>query len=239
MRAAGEPPRGRIALLNSFELLWEGEDVPLPMPAQRLLAFLALQDRPVARTYAAGTLWFDSTEDHALGSLRSALWQLRQHGYQLVEAASHQLRLAPGVSVDLHEAVALARSLLATSAEVKDVDLDQPELSGDLLPDWYDDWVLIEREQFHELRVRALESLCAQLTEAGKFGKAMEAGLAAVKGEPLRESAHRGLIKVHLAEGNGAEALRRYRLYRRLVQERFGIEPSGQMEDLVGGLTGR
>jgi DNA-binding SARP family transcriptional activator len=228
-----------MTLLNSFELLWDGEHVGLPLPAQRLLAFLALQDRTVARAYAAGTLWFDSTEGHALGSLRSALWRLRQNGYELVEATSRQLRLGPGVAVDFHEAVVLARGLLAASAESDDVDLDLPELSSDLLPDWYDDWVLIERERFHELRVRALESVCARLTQAGKFGTAMEAGLAAVKSEPLRESAHRGLIKVHLAEGNWAEALRRYRLYRRLVHDRFGIEPSEQMEDLVGGLTSR
>jgi DNA-binding SARP family transcriptional activator len=222
-----------MALLNSFEFVWDGERVQLPLPAQRLVAFLALQDRPVRRAYVAGTLWFEATEGRALGSLRSALWRLRQHGYELVEATSLQLRLAPGVAVDLHEAVALAHSLLAASAELEDVDLEQPGLSGDLLPDWYDDWVQVERECFHDLRVRTLESLCARLTEAGKFDKAMEAGWAAVKGEPLRESAHRSLISVHLAEGNGAEALRRYRLYRRLVHDRFGIEPSERMEDLV------
>ncbi len=226
-----------MILLNSFALLLDGEHVSLPLPAQRLLAFLALQDRPVVRAYAAGTLWYDSTEGHALGSLRSALWRLRRDGYELVEATRGQLRLAADVGVDFQEAVSLARGLLDPLADLEDVDVDQRELSGDLLPDWYDDWVLIERERFHELRVRALESVCARLTEAGKFGKAMEAGLAAVKGEPLRESAHRSLIKVHLAEGNAAEALRRYRLYQRLVHDRFGIEPSGQMEDLVGGLT--
>lgn len=228
-----------MALLNSFELLLNGKSVVLELPAQRLLAFLALQDRPVLRAYAAGTLWLDATESHALGSLRSALWRLRQHSFELVESTSRQLRLAPGVAVDLHEAVALAHDLLAGSARLEDIDLDRPELSGELLLDWYDDWVLIERERFHDLRLHALESVCIRLTEAGEFAKAMEAGLAAVKGEPLRESAHRALIKVDLAEGNEAEALRRYRRYRRLVHDRFGIEPSEQMEDLVRGLINR
>lgn len=228
-----------MALLNSFELLLDGKSVVLELPAQRLLAFLALHDRPVLRAYAAGTLWFDATESHALGSVRSALWRLRQHGFELVEATSRQLRLAPGVAVDLHEAFALAHGLLAGSARLDEVDLDRPELSGELLPGWYDDWVLNERERFHDLRLHALESLCVQLTEMGEFAKAMEAGLAAVKGEPLRESAHRALIKVDLAEGNEAEALRRYRRYRRLVHNRFGIEPSEQMEGLVRGLINR
>ena len=228
-----------MVLLNSFDLLLDGKSVVLELPAQRLLAFLALQDRPVLRAYAAGALWLDATESHALGSLRSALWRLRHHGFELVASTSRQLRLGTGVKVDLHEAVAFAHDLLAGSAQAEDIDLDGPELSGELLPDWYDDWVLIERERFHDLRLHVLESLCLQLTDAGEFARAMEAGLAAVKGEPLRESAYRALIKVDLAEGNDAEALRRYRGYRRLVHDRFGIEPSEQMEDLVRGLINR
>ncbi len=62
-------------------------------------------------------------------------------------STSRQLRLGTGVEVDLHEAVAFAHELLASSARAEDIVLDGPELSGELLPDWYDDWVLIERER--------------------------------------------------------------------------------------------
>ena len=87
----------------------------------------------------------------------------------------------------------------------------QADLSADLLPDWYDDdWVLVEREQYHQLRLHALEAMCARLTSIGRFGQAVQAGLAAVQGEPLRESAHYILIKAHLAAGNRWEATRQY-----------------------------
>ena len=60
---------------------------------------------------------------------------------------------------------------------------------------------------------------CAErLTAARRFGPALEAALAAVAGEPLRESAHRVLIKAHLAEGNVSEAIRQYHFYRTLLQ---------------------
>ena len=59
----------------------------------------------------------------------------------------------------------------------------------------------------------------------GPFGKAIEVGLTAVAGEPLRESAHRALMRVHLAEGNPSEALRQYRLCRRCLGV-LGLEPS-------------
>ena len=46
---------------------------------------------------------------------------------------------------------------------------------------------------------------------AGQHAKAVMAGLAAVAGEPLRESAHRALIKAFLAE-NGVTNFDQYRV---------------------------
>ena len=95
-------------------------------------------------------------------------------------------------------------------------------LSRDLLPDWYDDWVAVERERFRQLRVHALERLCDRLVEAERFGEAIEAGLAAMKSEPLRESAHRALVRAHLAEGNRSEALAQYRRFKALLPTSSG-----------------
>ncbi|HEV8154791.1 MAG TPA: hypothetical protein VGP67_04615, partial [Gaiellales bacterium] len=61
----------QLTLLNAFALHCDGVAVPITLPAQRVLGFLAMQDRPVPRDYVAGTLWIDSSEEHATGSLRS------------------------------------------------------------------------------------------------------------------------------------------------------------------------
>jgi DNA-binding SARP family transcriptional activator len=70
--------------------------------------------------------------------------------------------------------------------------------------------VVFERERFHQLRIHALESLCDQLAASRRYVQAEQAGLAAISGEPLRESAHRALIRVYLREGNRGEAIRQY-----------------------------
>jgi DNA-binding SARP family transcriptional activator len=70
----------------------------------------------------------------------------------------------------------------------------------------------------------------------GRYGQALEAGHAAVRMEPLRESGHRSVIRVHLAEGNQAGALRQYHLFRRLLENELRLEPSGQMHDLMAEL---
>jgi DNA-binding SARP family transcriptional activator len=224
--------RATLKLLDGFELVCSGRSVSLPLSAQRLLAFVALHDRPLLRPYVAGSLWLDSSEGRAYANLRSALWRLHRSGHRLVECGGQRLRLAPGVVVDLHEAGALAQRAL--SGAFDEIPAEQVAvLESDLLPDWYDDWIVLERERFRQLRLRALDALCEQLTDAGRLDAALELGLAAVAGEPLRESSHRAVMRVHLADGNVAEAIRQYRFYQRLLAEQLGLEPSGRMADLL------
>jgi DNA-binding SARP family transcriptional activator len=225
----------RLGLLNGFELRHEADVVALPLSAQRLLAFLALRDRPLQRVYVAGMIWVESSQEHANANLRTTLWRLRRPRCPLVRATSTQLALEAGVAVDVREAAWRAQRAIEHRAE--SADLPQLCEAGDLLPDWYDDWLLIERERFRQLRLHALEALCDDLARAGRFAAATDAGLAAIAGEPLRESAHRGLIKAHLAEGNVGEALRTYVLYRDLLRRELGLEPSSEMERLVQAMT--
>ena len=223
----------RLALLNAFALSIAGRDVRLSLPAQRLMAFLAMHEHAATREYVAGTLWLDSSQERAAGSLRSALCTLRQVGCELVETSHGRLRLAAGVGVDVQEEATWARRALDDTTDIDDLVARRGALQGDVLPDWYDDWVALERERFRELRIRALEALCARLTAAGRFWEAMDTALAAVQREPLRESAHRAVMSVYLAEGNRAEALAEYRRFQGRIEQELGLAPSARMEHLL------
>jgi DNA-binding SARP family transcriptional activator len=83
--------------------------------------------------------------------------------------------------------------------------------SLELLPGWYDDWVLLERERTRQRLLHALEALSREHRAAGRCAEAVEAALVAVNAEPLRESAHRELLESHLAEGNWVEAMHNVR----------------------------
>jgi DNA-binding SARP family transcriptional activator len=232
-QAEGVSQTSRLTLLGALELTGGDGPISLPLPAQRLVAFLALHDQPMTRAYIACTLWIDSSEDRAFGSLRSALWRLRREGHHVVEAAHGRLRLAPEVVVDIRETAGAARRVLDSTSELVNDDREQLVRAGDLLPDWYDEWVVLERERFRQLRVHALEGLCERLAAAGRLAEAVEIGLTAVKAEPLRESAHRALIRAYLAEGNYADALRQHRFFSSLVGDRLGLEPSEELNALM------
>jgi DNA-binding SARP family transcriptional activator len=222
----------RLGLLQGFQLECGESEVDLPLSSQRVVAFLALQLRAQSRSYVAATLWMNLDEERAGASLRSALWRINRSGHPLVAAGARSLRLMPDVVVDLRESARSAREVLRGDAESGAARVDDLT-AGDLLPGWYDDWVVTEREHFRQLRLHALEKLCGQLTDEGRFGPAVEAGLAAVSSEPLRESAHRALIRAHLKEGNRGEAIRQYETCRSELRRELGIDPSPLTQALL------
>ena len=233
------PPRAAVdlGLLGGFRLTTGNEPVLVAPAGQRLLAFLAVQKGPVQRAYAAASLWQDGTDTRACANLRSTLRRLpRPGGHALVDAGPTHVRLPSGVDVDLWRAQAAVR---VDDHDPADLHPDVALLQADLLPEWDEDWLLAERERHRLLRLHALERLCARHRERGSFDLAVQAGLAAVTSEPLRESAHRALIEVHLAEGNHAEALRQYQTYRVQLRAELGLRPSPAIRSLVAHLLGR
>jgi DNA-binding SARP family transcriptional activator len=227
---SGEKLGVRLCLLDGFELMSNGDRPEVPLGVQRLVVFVALHERPLLRGYVAGSLWLDSTEERAAANLRSTLWRIHRIEPRLIDASGRTLRLGAEVSVDMRRTEAMAHALLRGDP---DVTLDVASLGRDLLPDWYEDWVLFERERFRSLRLRALEAWCERLTGEGRLDEALEVGLLSVAGEPLRESAHRAVMRVYLADGNPSEAIRQYRLCEHILGEQLGIRPSAQMDELL------
>ncbi|MBY8850397.1 BTAD domain-containing putative transcriptional regulator [Saccharothrix longispora] len=232
---AESEPRTTIRLLDGFVL----EHGPTPLHvipgARRLLALLAVRQAPVSRAVVAAMLWPEATARRAAACLRSTLWRLAQPGAPLVEPTEDALRLGAAVDVDFHRACRLA----ATAAEAGTPDPEAVALlKADLLPGWSDQWLAAEQDWWHEARLRALEALSTRFRSAGDRHRAHQAALAAVQSDPLRESAHRTLVELHLDDGNPAQAVRQYRSYRSRLRAELGLEPSPEIHRLVGPLLG-
>jgi DNA-binding SARP family transcriptional activator len=229
----------RIVMLGGFILFWKASILSIPRASQRLLAFLALRSGTVERAAVAGALWPDAPESHAYSNLRTALARMGSTARKALAATKLEVGLAEGVPVDLRHAQALARRLLDPAGPLDKSDLGATTvtvLSTNLLPDWYDDWVLIEAEDWRQLRMHALEALAGHLIAAHRWGEAADAARAAVRAEPLRESSHSTLIQVHLAEGNQSEAVREFARYRELLHAELGLEPTPHLHHLVQAL---
>ena len=187
---APEPLRIEVSILGSFALRVGGErQEALSLGTKRLLAFLALRDRTVARTAIAGTMWTDTPEPRALMNLRSALSRLEAPARQAVVVNSAGLGLADNVAIDFRDSLALAQRLLQPDVVPRDADLSPAAVSAlgvELLPDWYDNWVVTDAEEWRQLRIHALEAQVRQLAGIGRLAGAARAARAAIRADPLR-----------------------------------------------------
>ncbi|MFD7324226.1 BTAD domain-containing putative transcriptional regulator [Streptomyces sp. NPDC059875] len=221
------PPTGRVSLtlLGSFRLRAGHAEVRLPVGAQRLLVVLALRGRQ-SRSRVAGTLWPDSPENKALGSLRTAIWRVNQTAPGLVVDTGGAIDLAPDVTVDVRVLIERTKAVLQ---EARPDATAMPQTIGDggeLLPDWGDEWLADERERLRQLHFHVRETFAERLASEGKFGLALDLALGALRLDSLRESAHRSVIRIHLQEGNLSEARRAYAACRRVLEQELGVPPA-------------
>ncbi len=241
-----------LRLMGSFELAANGRPINLPVSAQRLIALLALEGRSMARCKAAGILWPDKAESRAAANLRSTLWRLNSHLDDIVFSDNGFVALTESVIVDIDYLFPAKPTSITPCCEA-DLEMTSAERThppqaispltatvlanagraAELLVDWYDDWVIVERERIRQQTLRALESASTDLRRRGHFPAAIDAGVAAIKLAPLRESSHRVVIKAHLAEGNYSEAVRQYEAFAAILSEGLGVSPSAALGELL------
>jgi DNA-binding SARP family transcriptional activator len=232
-------PPIHLDLLGGFELRLGARRLDLPCAGERLLAFLALATRRLNRGYVAGKLWSGGTDASTQHCLRSTLWRLQRAaaGVRLIDVSRSHLLLADHVDVDVRRQVAVAKGLLAGGG-AGGARANEALLEGELLPDWYEDWVLLERERLAQLRLHALSALAERLAGGGHYGDAVEASFAALRNDPLCERAHEMLISAYLASGSRVEAIRHYNSYSKLVREKFDLTPSTTIRSLIERAVG-
>ena len=220
------PVAAVLSLLGSWHLTLDGGRIAPPHSSRRLLSFLALRGR-ATRSAVAGALWPDNDDRAAAARLRTALWRL-DGARPLVVDQRAELALVDGISVDVDRMRDCATRLVSghEPAEVALLELE-------LLPGWDDDWLIVDRERQRQLRLHALEALSALRTGQCRHAEAVDAALAAVGIEPLRESAQRSLVHAHLAERNVSEAIKRFSEFRELIRSELGIEPSSGFHALL------
>jgi DNA-binding SARP family transcriptional activator len=221
-----------LQLLGWWELRVGDQSIAIGRREQRLVALLALMGRR-PRAQLAGILWPDTTDARAMASLRAAVWQVRRAADGLLASNGSTLALAGHVQVDVAELTTFAGLASGTPSSLEFDETMRVLQTGELLPGWYEDWVLFERERIQHLRLRALESLALTNLQAGSPHRALAAARTASGIEPLHEGAQLLLIRACLECGNVPEAVRHYQSYRSQLQRDLGVQPSQQLTDQV------
>jgi DNA-binding SARP family transcriptional activator len=232
----------QVRLFGHLNLTTEsGGPIPALRPrAQRLLVYLLLnRHKSIPRESAAFTLWPDGSEKEALGALRRALSDIRaslptseKHDWVIATreelgwnpSAPHWLDIEvfeksvrEGSAAALHEAVAL--------------------YSSDLLTEFDDEWIVLEREQLRQAQFSALRHLAAHYRTLAEYDPALKLARQAVALDPLSESASRDLIAIYYEAGDRGSALAEYEHLRRRLRDELDVEPMAETEALFTAIT--
>ncbi|HEX9116799.1 MAG TPA: BTAD domain-containing putative transcriptional regulator, partial [Anaerolineae bacterium] len=216
----------RVNLLGGFALSFNGTPVRgLRAPrVQLLLSYLLLhRQAPQRRQHLAFLLWPDSSEAQAHTNLRNLIHLLRRDlpepdRFFYVDALTVQW---------LPDAPALLDVAEFERAEAAgDDETAVSQCQGPLLPGFYDDWVIVERERLDQIYVEALGRLVQRHRNAGNLHAAIRYAERLAQHDPLREAAVRDLMLLHASNGDRAAALRAYHACAAALQNSLGVDPS-------------
>jgi DNA-binding SARP family transcriptional activator len=226
-------PQTAIALdlLDSFRLRINSGVVELSDMTQRLVALVALSKRPLCRSLVAGTLWPEKSEARALANLRSSLWRLNavDSSHTIISLGS-SLALNPEVVLDVASLEREGWALLDGRAD-PDAVVCSEWFSQELLPGWYDDWVIVERERFGQLQIRFLEAFVHRLRAQGDLARAIDQAMRLVAIDPLRERSQLALIRALLDEGSWGRARWQAEHYSAILVDTFGCRATDSFMD--------
>ncbi len=229
-----------LVLLGGFQARVAGQPVDVPGRKERaLLAFLAMPPgEPRSRDRLCGLLWGDRGDKQAHDSLKQAVLRLRKSFNSvlplpvLADRGSLTLdRAAVAVDVQEFEQLigegtldAVARATALYRGDLLDgLDVRDPA---------FEEWLVIERQRLRDMAREAMGTLLDQhmVSNAHAHASAVARRLLAL--DPLRETAHRALMRIHSAQGQTALALKQYQSCRDALQKVLGVRPEIETERL-------
>lgn len=209
-----------------------------------LLARLAcFSNRSHPRDMLAEELWPDEAPDTLRERFRQTLSMLRRElepegvspGSVLVADRS-TVRLSPtAFSTDVAEFEAICRAAKEQNPARQIELLQQAAIlyQGELLPGFYEDWVLTEREHLAELHRQAMSRLTNAYVAVGQLEAAVEIARKVIASDPLCEDSHCALIRVFTQAGRPADARRQYEEWEHLLRDEMDAEPSAAAKTLM------
>jgi len=229
-----------IRLLGQFDVRLDGAPIEVPSrPAQTLLAYLAL-NAGVAhrREKLAGMLWPEANDVQARNNLRYTLWQARK-ALGRGEASPETYLTADKITVTLGvwcDAVEILRPVNGGS-DPESLVRAASLYGGELLPGFYEDWVVLERERLRAAFESKVQRLLDVLARAERWAEVLEWSERWIAVGQASESAYRALMLAHGGMGDRAGVAAAFARCVAALQSDLGVEPSDQTRRLHVDLT--
>src|SRR5512135_3407434 len=223
----------QIRLLGQFDVRAAGKRIDIPSRAgQSLLAYLLLNDgTPQRRERLAGLLWPDTSDENARHNLRTELWRIRKalgsrddsdHDYLLSEDLTITFNPEAQFWLDVNQLQRCASSDGSLDDLISQLSLYQ----GELLPGFYDDWVVLERERLQALFERGMKRLMERLCQEQRWATVLEWSERWIALGQTPEPAYRALMVAYAVLGDRSKAVSTFARCRAALEQELSVEPS-------------
>ncbi|HEX8235214.1 MAG TPA: BTAD domain-containing putative transcriptional regulator [Abditibacteriaceae bacterium] len=211
--------------------------------AGALLAFLTYYSRPHDRDILAEVLWPEHDPQHSRAHLRVVLSSLRRMfepddvpGGAVIVSDRNTVGLNfENVTSDVAEFEASLQSAAQDSSPAQQnlhlmraVDL----YNGALLPGYYEEWIVPEAQRLEELYFAALRRVVTDLEDNGQAERALLYAKRGVSLNALREDLQHDIMRLCVALGRPALALRQYREFERALKQQLNTSPGPRLREL-------
>jgi WD40 repeat protein/class 3 adenylate cyclase len=230
----------QIKLLGQFDVRLDGKRLTIPSRAgQSLFAYLALTAGTFhRREKLAGTFWPDTSDESARKYLRQELWRIRK-AITTYKKEDEEHLLADDITIAFNR----DSEYWLDAAQVERPDLDLESLTtnlslyqGELLPGFYEEWIIIERERIQSIFDTKMGQLLEQLIASERWTAVQEQSERWLSMGNSIEPAYRGLMLSCGARGDMARVSTVYQRCIADLDEKFGLEPSAETRALYDGL---
>jgi DNA-binding SARP family transcriptional activator len=224
-----------ICLLGSFEVRYDQQLVRIPRrSAQSLFAYLVLNGGTYhRREKLAQMLWPDSPEIKAREKLRHVLWRIRK---SLPANTAIEYLLADDLAIAFNSSC--EHWLDVSILKMADVAGCADELisalnvfQGELLPGFYEEWVMLEREYINYVFEHNMARLMAMLQTEDRWLDILDWGERWLAFGQKSEPAYRALMCAHMVKGDMPKVAETYERCARSLSE-IGLEPSEETRSL-------
>jgi DNA-binding SARP family transcriptional activator/predicted ATPase len=222
-----------VRLLGQFKVVLDGAVVEIASrPAQSLFAYLILNPGTEhRREKLAGLFWPDSSESNARNNLRQALWRVRK-ALKEDEGVEEGFLRADSFTLDFNPQ---ATYWLDAEALEGDIPPDKTTedlieiislYEGELLPGFYDDWVVLERERLQASFERKMQGLMECLVGEKRWHEVLEWGERWIALGQVPELAFRALMIAHGGLGDTSSVASVFQRCVEILANELAVEPS-------------
>jgi DNA-binding SARP family transcriptional activator/tetratricopeptide (TPR) repeat protein/energy-coupling factor transporter ATP-binding protein EcfA2 len=228
----------KIFLLGQFKLLAQDRQIELPSrSAQSLLAYLALNAGVnQRREKLSSLLWPDANESNSRSYLRQALWRIRKALESGDLNWEDYLQISNiDVAFDALSDYWLDAELIVDASEtLSDDDLiNQVDLyRGELLPGFYDEWIVLERDRLLSAYHRKNSLLVERLIRVGRFDDVLKWSEQWIHLGYSPEPAFRALMIAHASTGNMGLVDAAFQRCEDSLRRELGLRPSAETKEL-------